>query len=753
MKILFVLLLALGCYANPTGSELKKTPSTVFDFTYQSPSNKIQETLSDMILIEISKQTFLERRQENLWQCQTDQFGTTYCPTGLESAKSYTAYSPSTSLEREDTVIDYEQGIYAEKTSVVRDFMDGFATTRTSSVVDYQSGSGTSNVGTVIDYQNGSSVKRTGFVVDYANKILTTKTCSGDVLQKRTMTSIRGGTNYGSWITIGSEGVQAVLNWSTKTFTKIRINNGKLEENPNNTGWTEVGLGGAEFSGGYTFVSGVLVHTWPADLIRINNGKIEANMYDNEYGGGYNYGFTTFPYDNTEHTYYWFYYSPTANFNNIQGYQLRLSTGTTDCSTSTCPSGYIDNGTNCQKNVSYDFYQYTCPATYAPINNGFTSYAKTDPNTSAENWNSLDDAVNSATAPVGNCQKTITYSYYKYNCPTGYTVRDGGLTSACPRTDPDKAINNESTLSQPCNSATPAAGNCEKVIPYTFYSYECSAGYTAIDKGLATCTKTDNSTSSDTSSTLGQACNSATPPKENCYKDISYKHYTYGCSPGYITDNYGLETCPKTDPNKNVNNSATLDDACNSKTPPEGNCKRSYSYKYYEYLCQGKNSFLESYNTLNKGLASCTKTDTNKNAVNSELANACNSSTPPANNCQSTEYACDSTLFKPVYVGGKWVCSPFFCDGNMKCGYGTCDLPTTPSATKYQDIAYNPLGTVNNNKCNGDICDFVVNARVTYCESKQCPKGDDIIEKNGKCYKLECPAETYLSGEKCIKVN
>ena len=72
---------------------------------------------------------------------------------------------------------------------------------------------------------------------------------------------------------------------------------------------------------------------------------------------------------------------------------------------------------------------------------------------------------------------------------------------------------------------------------------------------------------------------------------------------------------------------------------------------------------------------------------------------------------------------------------------------------KYQDIAYNPLGTVNDNKCNGDICDFVVNARVTYCESKQCPKGDDIIEKNGKCYTLECPAGTYLSGEKCIKVN
>ena len=72
-------------------------------------------------------------------------------------------------------------------------------------------------------------------------------------------------------------------------------------------------------------------------------------------------------------------------------------------------------------------------------------------------------------------KKTITYSYYKYNCPTGYTVNDGGLTSACPRTDPNNTINNESTLSQPCNNSTPPTGNCTKIIPYTFYSYELLA--------------------------------------------------------------------------------------------------------------------------------------------------------------------------------------------------------------------------------------------------------------------------------------
>ena len=241
----------------------------------------------------------------------------------------------------------------------------------------------------------------------------------------------------------------------------------------------------------------------------------------------------------------------------------------------------------------------------------------------------------------------------------------------------------------------------------------------------------------------------------NCKKTINYAFYTYTCPSGYTVANAGLTTCAKTDPDSTKDSTSTLDDACNSSTPPVGNCSKSISYKYYEYLCQAKNSFLEPIKNLNSGLKSpCIKTDSDKTKDNTgTLDDACNSSTPPTNNCQSTEYTCDSTLFKPVYVNGKWVCSPYLCNGNMKCGYGTCDAPSKPSLSKYQDIAYNPLNTVNNNQCNGDVCDYVVNAKLSYCESSQCPKKDDVIEKNGKCYKLECPAGTYLSGDKCIKAN
>ena len=419
----------------------------------------------------------------------------------------------------------------------------------------------------------------------------------------------------------------------------------------------------------------------------------------------------------------------------------------TNCQSATtkCPDTYGDNGTNCQKTVNYNFYSYQCPNGYTPVNSGFTSYSKSDPDTSNINDYTLDDAVNSATPPPSNCKKTITYSYYKYNCPTGYTINDNGLYSACPRTDPNNTTYDEASLSQPCNNATPPTGNCSKIIPYTFYSYECSSGYTAIDPGLATCTKTDSSTSSDTSATLDDPCNSVTPPKENCYKDISYKHYTYGCSPGYVTDNYGLSTCPKTDPNKSINNSATLDDACNSATPPPGNCQKPIEFSYFQYICTGTNAFGETYSPINPGLNSCNKTDPNNITVNgTTLDDACNSSTPPVNNCQATEYTCNSNIIKPALVDGKWQCSPYVCNSEQKCGTATCnDYP--PSKEFFMEESLLPMKPDYNGSCVGVLCDMTMNKNISYCDAGEtCPKINGVYTKNGKCYYDDCPQGSFL---------
>ncbi|MFX4240128.1 hypothetical protein ACOL3D_07190 [Aliarcobacter butzleri] len=185
----------------------------------------------------------------------------------------------------------------------------------------------------------------------------------------------------------------------------------------------------------------------------------------------------------------------------------------------------------------------------------------------------------------------------------------------------------------------------------------------------------------------------------------------------------------------------------------KGECKGNIDYSYYEYKCnEEKNGQNNNYQIINNG-GDCNKSDTNNKTVNPELTNSCNSSTPPVNNCKRQGFKCNSNEIKPVYVNGEWQCSPFLCDSNMKCGYATCNSPSIPSTSKFQDVAYNPLNYIYNNKCNQDICDYVLNAQVSYCESSQCPKRDDVIEKNGLCYKMECPAGTYLSGDKCIKEN
>ena len=718
-KIIILQLLVFSTFLfSKTAEELLNPKNNAYDFTLTN-NNSLNEYTPiqyvDKVEMSVEKILGLVPRIFNTFDCKNDIYGNTYCPESLELAREYTAYSPSTAYERTQTVIDFEQGTYQELTSTVRDFMDGFASTHNSTVTDYQTGSGTSNVGTVIDYQNGSSVKRTNSVMDFASKVNNTQTANFNIPVY----------DNGAWgVDSQSCGWGYCSNFPILGYLSSTPFAGSIpiyRYNYSIRNYSYHHLSRTPQSGIYGYAM-----PYNSSLLSLFNGGSTRQSNRPTIIG-------TYPPN----------IFPDGDISFADGHELMIkkSSGIYNSGTLACPSGYTDNGSNCQKLVSFDFYQYTCPSSYSPINSGFTSYTKTDPNTTAQNWNTLDDDINSATAPVGNCKKTITYSYYKYNCPTGYTVRDAGLTSACPRTDPNNTINNESTLSQPCNNSTPPTGNCEKIIPYTFYSYECSSGYTAIDKGLASCTKTDSSTSTDTSSSLDDPCNSSTPPKENCYKDISYKHYTYGCSPGYITDNYGLSTCPKTDPNKSVNNSATLDDDCNSKTPPPGNCRKSYSYKYYEYLCEGTNSVNENYEAINKGLSTCTKTDNDINKVNSELADNCNSSTPPINNCKSSEYSCDSTIFKPAFVDGNWKCSPYMCNGEMKCGYASCQGNNT-SLDYYMLSSLNPLKSevkLNTSDCNTSYEYIDGNSTAHYI--KYCSNG--IIE-NATCLEKD-------ANNKCVK--
>ncbi|MFX4270627.1 hypothetical protein ACOL3H_12320, partial [Aliarcobacter butzleri] len=78
-----------------------------FDFTYQSPSDSKIESLSEMILVQISKQSFLERRNSSLFNCNYDSFGNEFCPSNLAKAESYWDYDNGFSIPKVGQVVDY----------------------------------------------------------------------------------------------------------------------------------------------------------------------------------------------------------------------------------------------------------------------------------------------------------------------------------------------------------------------------------------------------------------------------------------------------------------------------------------------------------------------------------------------------------------------------------------------------------------------------------------------------------------------
>ncbi len=765
--ISFILLLSIGF--SETGNQMKSPTAGAFDFAYENNlSNSIQnfkpETTLDKVLVQIGKQNVTSRREKNIFSCMTDAYGSTYCPAALAPANKYSTFKESTVVERTNTVIDYEKGNWQEKTSWVRDFLNGTSAPHVNTETNYTNGYSASYVGNVIDYVDRTTSNQyfcpsDGYLLarsDYDTCPSCTDVPRHDVIcylngtLKLDVYSVWRGTNTRAY------------DFATRTISTTEISS--------------------------------------------NQGSV----FIGDPGEGCN-----FP----------LYYSRTCNGSTCDhNFQLSGSTCNGRDYTSVvnaaipyreiygCPDNtYQYNGSNCQKNVSYNYYSYGCPNGFSPQNVGFTTFTKSDPNTSLRNDYMLDDDVNSPTPPANNCVQVLNSVAYEYLCTSGYNPITPGLTS-------------------------------------------CPAG------------------------TSGN-CNNPAPPAANCYKDISYKHYTYGCSPGYVTDNYGLATCTKTDPDTTRNNSDTLADACNSPTPPDGNCKKTYSYKFYEYQCNGTNSFNEQWKATNSGLTSCTKTDTNINTVNADLSTACNSSTAPSKNCVAPEYNCgegdggiflkDNTEYangsstrysstitsylskinvanimqcpngsiettgterekgecktetpysyysyscptdtnqygftyivqnaggncnatnieqlmdtnndgikdscnsptppvnncvrksynaiaginSPVFVDNQWQCSPFSCNSNKKCGYGLCPYGTTPSDTLFQDAAYNPLGASYNGTCIGEICDYVRNNKISYCVSKQCPTGPEYVTKDGNCYKEECPQGTFMSGSKCI---
>lgn len=123
----------------------------------------------------------------------------------------------------------------------------------------------------------------------------------------------------------------------------------------------------------------------------------------------------------------------------------------------------------------------------------------------------------------------------------------------------------------------------------------------------------------------------------------------------------------------------------------KGQCKKEITYTFYNYICSDlENSQNYNFNLDNAG-GDCNKTDPSSTDTNTDLANPCNSTTPPKNNCKRKKFTCVSDNNRPcAKVDGDWKCSPFACNNEMECGYGTCNGQDT-SNTEIMPYVYHPI--------------------------------------------------------------
>ena len=122
--------------------------------------------------------------------------------------------------------------------------------------------------------------------------------------------------------------------------------------------------------------------------------------------------------------------------NYYQDYTLYVKNTSTQ-GASSCNDGYAVDSGKCKKTVVYKFYEYTCEDGYTPVNSGFSTHSKTDPNSNIRNDSDLDNNVNSATPPSQNCVRSETYSYVDLlTCPDNYTPKYSDVSSQV-LTDPN----------------------------------------------------------------------------------------------------------------------------------------------------------------------------------------------------------------------------------------------------------------------------------------------------------------------------
>ena len=400
--------------------------------------------------------------------------------------------------------------------AIENDYVNGTATAHAKSVTDYDDGTSTTNTGSVIDYDDGTSTYHTGSVVDYTSLIVNNTSYQATV----SYSCPSGGSVSGSscllpFYTIASiSGMSWGIGWKVGDKWSVAGNYSAIY---GKRGGTVTAVNGSSTPTTYTLDNGGQYYS-----IGSSSGTFERN-------GGGSYGSWSGATWGTTGVYY--SYSATASYSCPNGGYVN---GTTCIvSTTSCPSGYLPSGGNCYKSVAFVYYTYSCAS-------GWTRVKADDGTTKADPSNTQDDSVALATTlgvstpPAGNCSKNISYSYYTYSCPVGWTLLL--LNNGTVKSDTDNTADNSATLGAAFGSASAPVGNCTKSVSYNYYTYSCPSqlntqgfDYAATSAGLSSCDKNDTSFTTDDTVSLATNCNGSTPPVNNCAR--AYQICNLECPP------------------------------------------------------------------------------------------------------------------------------------------------------------------------------------------------------------------------------
>ena len=83
----------------------------------------------------------------------------------------------------------------------------------------------------------------------------------------------------------------------------------------------------------------------------------------------------------------------------------------------------------------------------------------------------------------------------------------------------------------------------------------------------------------------------------------------------------------------------------------------------------------------------------------------------------------------------------------LSCASGTCEKNTTTSSWECV------TGTITaaQQSCNAEICDLVMNSKISYCLNEVCPTVNGVYERDSLCYMMSCPNNTVEVNGMCLE--